>query len=179
MKKIPGIIISKLFGIMIFFVVLYVLTRLSINNPTYDRWVNFLDVNATLIVMISLVMMVGEIFFALMFPFNTPGPLFNAFGALLITKFIFRIFSLVDHLADTNLSMIFVPASFIIYPMVFVIVLIGGYATIFARLVKRTEDKRVINNRVKKDRSWEEIGDDFKKAFGKLLRKIADEIDKK
>jgi hypothetical protein len=180
-KNIPGIILSKIFGILIFFVILYFLNRLQIDNEMFVLWSGFLNNNAALFVVMSLVFMIAEIFFALNFPFNFPGPIFAAFASLMLVKFIFKIFVVIDSALKLNISSIFSSMMFMIYPLVFVLVIAGGYVTIFSKIKCKSKSKSKKTDKHKgccDDKSWDEVGEDCKKGLSSLFRKIADSIDK-
>ena len=177
MKKIPKIILSKTIGLMFFLFMLYILNRINLNIFGYKIWVTFLNENLALIVAMSLLFMVAEVFFALIFPFNLPAPLFSSFAALLLAKFIFRIFLVIDKMIMTELFSLLWPLTFLVYPIVFLAVLIGGYISIFVKM-KKPKKKKSKKKKSKKEKSWEEIGDGFRKAFSDFFRKLADLIDK-
>ncbi len=177
MKKIPKIILSKTIGLMFFLVMLYILNRLNLNIYGYKIWVTFLNDNLALLVAMSLLFMIAEVFFALIFPFSLPAPLFSSFAALLITQFIFRIFPVIDKMITIELFSLLWPLTFLVYPIVFLAVLVGGYISIFAKM-KKPKKKESKKKKSKKEKSWEEIGNGFRKAFSDFFRKLADLIDK-
>ncbi len=130
MKKIPRIIISRIIGLMLFLIFLYILNNIEFNVAFYDQFVLFLNNNAVLIIVMSLLFMLSEIFYVIMFPVNLISPIFSAGAALLLVMFIFRIFNLIDMMIMINLFQIFSPLSFILYPLVFFMVLIISYVII-------------------------------------------------
>lgn len=160
---------------MFFLFILYILNRLNLDIYAYKIWVAFLNENLALLVAMSLLFMIADVFFALIFPFNLPAPLFSSFAALLLSKFIFTIFLVIDKMIMTKLFSSLLPLTFLVYPVVFLAVLIGGYVSIFVKMVKKKKPKKP---KKKKEKSWDEIGEDFKKALSDLFRKIADSIDK-
>ena len=173
--KVFKIVFSKILGLMIFLVLLFLINALDVNVYPYRAIVGFINRNALLLVMISILFMVAEIFFSFMFPFNLPGPFFSAPAAFYLTMFIFRVFVLIDTLIGETLFSYIAAFAGMIYLIVFAAVFIGGYATIIAGLVKPKKEKRVKKH---KDKEWEDIGGEFRKAFSDLFRKIADSIDK-
>ena len=77
----------------------------------------------------------------------------------------------------TKLFSLLWPLTFLVYPIVFLAVLIGGYISIFVKM-KKPKKKEPKKKKSKKEKSWEEIGDEFKKAFSDFFRKLADLLDK-
>ena len=73
---------------------------------------------------------------------NLPAPLFNAVGAVLLVRFLIKIFALFDILLDTNIFHIFDILSFLIYSFVFIIVLIGGYLAIIQNLLETDQSPK-------------------------------------
>lgn len=138
LKSIPGIIALRIFGLLLFLFLLYIANNLSFftDNPLNYQIILFLNSHVWLLVLITFAFLIGEIFNALIFPLNLPAPLFNAVGAVLLVGFLIRIFALFDILLYINIFHIFDTLSFIIYPFVFIIVLIGGYILILQNLVR-------------------------------------------
>jgi hypothetical protein len=126
--------------------------------------------------MMSLIFMFGEIFFALPFPINLPGPLFNAVASIFLVVFIGRIFKLTELFTNIDFIEIFSIFSFIIYPVVFFAVFFGGYVSIFAALFTGNShhEKKQKTINVKRVRSWGDVGEEFKNAlfdFFSMLRR--------
>ena len=65
MKKIPKILLSRIIGLMIFLIILGVLNLVHVNLRVYSIWVSFLNDNAVLLIIMSLIFMIAEIFFEL------------------------------------------------------------------------------------------------------------------
>lgn len=190
MKKVPKIILSRIIGLMFFLFMLYILNRFTLDTSFYKLGVTFFNKNAALLIAMSLIFMIAEIFFALNFPFNLPAPLFSSFGALLLTKFIFQVFLIIDKIILINIFSIFWPLNFIIYPAVFLLVLIGGYISIFVKMAKpkkeKSEKKKSKEKKSKeskkekrnKEKSWDEVGEGFRKAFSDFVKKLSEILDK-
>ncbi len=159
------------------------------DNPFNYRVIQFLNENIGLIILMFLIFLFGEIFNALIFPLNLPAPLFNASGSVLLVTFLFRIFTLIDILLNEKIFQIFNKISFLIYPFVFIIVLISGYITIFTKL-SRTDhayekenefEQKKVEERPEKTGeriTWEDVGNEFRQAIFDLLRLIRHSINK-
>jgi hypothetical protein len=178
-KSIPGIIALRISGLLLFLFLLYIANNLSFftDNPLNYRIILFLNSQIWLLVLITFAFLFGEIFNALIFPLNLPAPLFNAVGAVLLAGFLISIFTLFDILLNINIFHIFDTLSFIIYPFVFIIVLIGGYIAIIQNMV-RTDQSPKKGTEPRQDTAaaktweaitWEDVGDEFKQAVYDLL----------
>ena len=187
-KSIPGIIALRIFGLLLFLFLLYIANNLSFftDNPLNYQIILFLNSQVWLLVLITFAFLIGEIFNALIFPLNLPAPLFNAVGAVLLVGFLISIFALFDILLDINIFHIFDTLSFIIYPFVFIIVLIGGYILILQNLV-RTDQSPKKETEFRQDTAasktgeaitWEDVGDKFKQAVYDMLILLRSSIKK-
>lgn len=172
-RSIPWIILLRLFGLVFFLILVYIANHLAFftENPLNFQIIQFLNNNIWLIIVMSIIFLFGEVFNALVFPFNLAAPLFNASASVLLVTFLFRIFTLIDILLNEHIFQIFNRIAFLVYPLVFVIVLIGGYITILARLSQSDEDGtgQGHNGNTKKKLSWEDVGDEFKQTIFDLL----------
>jgi hypothetical protein len=175
-------IASKVFEFMVFLLMLFFANYFKkyITYPIYIQIVDFINANLYFSVIIALVFLFSDIFYLIMFPFSLPAPLFSAAGAILLIIYIKRMFILIDQLTSTNVSIVFQVLSYLIYPVVIIIVLISGYARIFFSLFtpkqqQRTDKKeRIID--VKKVKDWEEIGKEFKQAFSDFFNTLKNSI---
>ena len=172
MNKIFRIVFSKILGIMLFLIMLFIVNRLNTRISGLDVFVRFLNNNAIFLIVMSLLFMIVEITFALPFPINLPAPVFSASVSMMVVEFIFRIFGLIGTLVKQDIYSALSPLRFLAFPVVFIAVLVGGYITIFTSLGKKKEKKS------RKDKSWDEIQDELRKGFSDLFRKIADSIEK-
>ncbi|MCD4768351.1 MAG: hypothetical protein K8R34_17840 [Methanosarcinales archaeon] len=187
-KSIPGIIALRIFGLLLFLFLLYIANNLSFftDNPLNYQIILFLNSQVWLLVLITFVFLIGEIFNALIFPLNLPAPLFNAVGAVLLVGFLINLFALFDILVDNNIFHFLDALSFIIYPFVFIIVLIGGYILILQNLVqpdqslkKETEPRQdTAASKTREAITWEDVGDKFKQAVYDLLTLLRSSIKK-
>jgi hypothetical protein len=187
-KSIPGIIALRIFGLLLFLFLLYIANNLSFftDNPLNYQVILFLNSQVWLLVLITIAFLIGEIFNALIFPLNLPAPLFNAAGAVLLAGFLIRIFALFDILLDNNIFHFLDTLSFIIYPFVFIIVLIGGYILILQNLVRtdqspKKETKTIQDTAATKTGeaiTWEDVGDKFRQAVYDLLILLRSSIKK-
>jgi hypothetical protein len=194
-KSVSGAIRTKLIGIVLLLMVLAVLNffKLFVDNSYLHQGLQIVNDNILLIFLIAAFLLIGEIFNTLTFPFILPGPIFNALGAVLIVALIFRIFTLADSITEEDISQILDPLSILVYPLVFIIVLLIDYIGIFARIFekRKTEPSKAPNKEKSPDQSesatqnlsegktWQDIGSEFRKTIYDLLRLIRSSINKK
>jgi hypothetical protein len=172
------LIISKLIGLILFILVVWLANFFIpfINSPMYSEIVNFVNINLTFMIVMSAIFSIGEIFFALPFPVNLPAPLFSSLGTIFLVTFIGRLFQLIGFMTDIEIIEAFRVLSFIIYPLAFIGVLIGGYISIFSALVtgNGSHEKKPKSINVKRTRTWNDVGEEFKNAifdFFSMLRR--------
>jgi len=173
-RSVSGIIISKLISILIFLILLSIANYLIplISTPEYQKIVWFINDNFGFLVSMSIIFAIGEIFFALPFPFNLPAPFFSATGAVFIVALIGKIFEFIEAFTYGEVSFPFWVISIAIYPIVFLIVFIAGYATIIAsffspgHLPPKSKEKMKKEGKAKKGnknaRTWEDVGNEFR-----------------
>lgn len=137
-------ILSSFIGILVFLIMIVIVNVITyyVYNPIFNQIVNFLNNNIILIILMSIFLLIGEIFYALAFPFNLPAPLFSAIGAMFIITFVVRIISLVTKLlSNQDISGPITMISYFVYPLVFIIVVVVGYVTIFSSMGKKKTKK--------------------------------------
>jgi hypothetical protein len=134
-ESVVGILISRVIGLVIFLILLGILNVLAgdyVQSPIFLQIVAFLNANLGLLILISVIFLVGDLFGALVFPLNLPGPVFGAVGAVFLVMFLIRLFSLVGEITGVGFFALFETFALPIYALVFIIALIGGYIALFA-----------------------------------------------
>lgn len=142
-KDVLNVFLSRIIGFVIFLVLLAIVNILSyyIQNEVFNGIVFLLNSNLWLIILFTIVLMVGEVFSALIFPFNIPGPLFSAVGAVFLVRFVFNIFLFINELLNLRLPFNFDAIYYIIAVIAFIVVLIFGYFHIFSDIAgKKKKD---------------------------------------
>jgi len=188
-----SVTISALVGLLIFLILLGLANIISINNSIYIQIVDFLNQNVGRIIIFSILFYLGELFFVFKFPFNLPGPLFNAFGSIYLITFIFGIIYLIGSFVEQDLLDIIGFLEPVVKAIVFILVIIVGYVMVIVDLsgikerckgVKRGREKRS-KEKGKKQRKkegdddvekieWQDIGKEFKEGLynlGVIFRK--------
>lgn len=181
-------------GIITFLIVVVLANILTyyVSNTVYRAGVLFLNENFWLLLLIAIILMAADIFFAFPFPLNLPAPVIRAIGSVFIIAFMLHIFQWVDSIAATSLYSFVWVLSFVIVPIVFTIVLVIGYFEIMRTLIRapqaEQETDRIVVHETKSSpkeepvsdaKSWEEIGDEFRLVMYDLMHRFRQEIRKK
>ncbi len=134
-ESIAEVLVSRVVGIVVFLIVLGILNILAgayVRIPIFLQVVEFLNANLGLLILISVIFLVGDLFGALPLPLNLPGPIFGAFGAVLLVIFIARFFLFFAGITDLEFFFVFEKVLALpVYLLVFIIALIAGYIGLF------------------------------------------------
>jgi len=180
-----SIIIKRTIGFVIFIILLLVANTLlsGINNAIYNNIIGFFDVNISLFLSLFFWGMASEILWNLYFPWNLFGPIASAILSVSVVTFFYKIWLFIGGYVNVNanISIFMIP----IYILVFIIVLVSGYARLAFRGManeKYNDDKwkewrkdRIEMHRkikeIKRNRNkveWEDVGEEFKYALYNL-----------
>lgn len=182
-KSVMKLILSKLLGLLIFAILIGIINFLttSIPNQIYISAVAFINSNLVLLVIMIVIFSISEILFELKFPISLPAPVLSAVGSIFLITFLFKIIIFTDVTLGTNASVLISPYKELTYILIFIIVLISGYFSIFHDYGKKQrgeeEEKNEKEKKVKK--SWEDVGNEFRLAIFDLLHAIRSLFDKK
>jgi hypothetical protein len=179
-------------GFLIVVVLANILTYYT-SDTLYHSGVGFINENFWLLLLIAIILFVGAIFGAFPFPLNLPAPIVKAIGSVFCIAFFLRVFQWVDSVATTNLYPMFWFLSFLLVPLVFLLVLATGYFEIMRQLcwkppLDRKEDDQVVHEshaevspdeRLNDVKSWEEIGVEFRLTIYDILHRFRQEIKRK
>jgi hypothetical protein len=192
-RSLGWVFVSRMIGIICFLIVVVLANILTyyVANPIYHSGVNFINGNFWLLVLIAVILLVADLFGAFPFPLNLPAPIIKAIGSVFCIAFILRVFQWVDTVTAMNLYPAFWFVSFLVVPLVFLIVLATGYFEIMRRLWKQPnpdvdtgvnvvhqesfEDSEHLVSDVK---SWEEIGAEFRMMLYDIIHRFREEIKK-
>jgi hypothetical protein len=181
-------------GIICFLIVVVLANILTyyVANPVYNSGVNFLNANFWLLLLISVILLIGDLFGAFPFPLNLPAPIIKAIGSVFCIAFLLRVLQWVDTIAATNLYQVFWLISFLVIPLVFLIVLASGYFEIMRKLwwqpnldpessteVVHQESFDGQDQSVSDAKSWEEIGAELRMMLYDIIHRFRQEIKKK
>ena len=193
-NSVSWVFVSRMTGIICFLIVVVLANILTyyVESPVYHAGVTFLNENFWLLVLISIILLVADLFGAFPFPLNLPAPIIRAFGSVFCIAFVLSVFQWVDLYFRTTLYQFFWVLAFLVVPLVFLIVLATGYFDIMRRLwlkPKLDDDpgvKVVLKDTIGKTelplsnaKSWEEIGAEFRMMLFDIIHRFRQEIKKK
>jgi hypothetical protein len=185
------VFVSRMIGIICFLIIVVLANILTyyVNSPLYHSGVDFLNLNFWLLLLIGIIIFVADIFGAFPFPLNLPAPVIKAIGSVFIIAFVLRVFEWVDSVTGNNIYHYFWLLSFVIVPIVFIIVLLAGYYEIICDLwakakLRDQSDVEVAGETVSaaspsapaSPKSWEDIGAEFRMMLYDLLYRFRAEI---
>jgi magnesium-transporting ATPase (P-type) len=185
------IFVSRLIGIICILIVIVLANILIyyVSNPVYQSAVAFLNqpLNFWLLILICIIIFIADIFGAFPFPLNLPSPIIKAIGSVFIIAYVLRIFEWFDSATGNNLYHYVWMLSFVIVPVVFIIVLLAGYYEIvcdlWAKAKIRDESDTVIHASANElpsssssPKSWEDVGAELRMMLYDLIHRFREEI---
>ncbi len=185
------VFVTRMIGIISFLIIIVLANILTfyVANRVYQSGVELLNANFWLLLIIGIILFVADIFTAFPFPLDLPSPIIRAIGSVFIIAFILRVFEWVDFITGSNIYQFFWFLSFIVVPVVFLLVLVNGYYEIIRRLfrtgmtngaVSATPDPAIGTPRPvphdKGVRSWEEVSVEFRMMVYDILHRFREEI---
>jgi hypothetical protein len=195
-KPLSWVFVSRMIGIICFLIVVVLanILKFYMSSPVYQSGVMFLNENFWFFVLIAIIFLVADLFGAFPFPLNLPAPIIRAFGSVFCIAVIQIIFQWVDGISGTTLYHFFWLISFILGPLVFLIVLVSGYYEIMRQLwwqpklefetgsdtlVLHAEPPVQATQMASDTKSWEEIGLEFRLMLFDIIHRFREEIRKK
>lgn len=174
-----GILVSGLIGLILCLVFLIVLRTIAIHyqSPLLTGFVDFLYANLVLIIALSVLFMIGEVFETFSYPFNLPFPAFNAFASVLLVLFLIRMLEFFDIYFTLSISSAITILQWILYPLIFIVVIVTGYLSIFRKAPEETPDTGSPEPvPAGKPASWEDVGGEFRQMLYDFFSRIREEI---
>lgn len=119
-KSIEWTLISRLFGIVVFFTIIYLMGFIAkdMENPVVKLVTEWLTEQTALILVVFLIYLAAEIFNTVDFPVNLFSSLFNSIASIFLVSLLIELLILVDQLADmkffTYLSYAVIPLQIIV-----------------------------------------------------------------
>ena len=161
------IIIYNLISFLVFLIILGILNASLdyFDNNLLNEVIRLLNNNILLILAISIIFTIGEVFGSFRFPSNLPAPIFNAIGSIFLLNFLFKIFALVGTLSEMDTFDAILKVFPLLYPIVFLVVLLGGYVSIFTNIGQEKPKKKTSSPKNKEERSWDDVGNEFKEML--------------
>ncbi|MFZ1126628.1 hypothetical protein [Methanoregula sp.] len=191
-QSLGWVFVSRMIGIISFLIVV-VLANILLNyisNDLYKSGVGFLNSNFWLLLLIGIIIFVADIFGAFPFPLNLPAPIIKAIGSVFIIAFVLRVFQWVDSATGNDIYHYFWLLSFVIVPIVFIMVLVSGYYEIicdlWAKAKIRDESDTVVHAYAadlpvssSSQKSWDDVGAELRMMLYDLLHRFREEIRKR
>ncbi|MCF7860832.1 hypothetical protein K9M79_01190 [Candidatus Woesearchaeota archaeon] len=181
-KTVLGVTLSKIISLVMFLLVLWALNTVNLENSTAVQVIEFLNINLSIIIIMSFIFYLAELFYVFNFPLNIPGPIFNGIGAVILVEFIFQIFRTMGQVTKQYAIFGLKSVSVLVFILVFLIVVILGYVNIFLRLhpeesetidsKKKPKHKDSTNRKKHEDLEWEDVGNELKLAAYYLAKSI-------
>ncbi|MEN6443101.1 MAG: hypothetical protein WC391_00170 [Methanoregula sp.] len=194
-RSLGWVFVSRMIGIICFLIVVVLANILTyyVKSPLYHSGVDFLNLNFWLLLIIGIIIFIADIFAAFPFPLNLPFPLIKAIGSVFIIAFVLRILEWVDVMTSNSLYHFFWLLSFVIVPLVFILVIVTGYYEIICDLwarskltrpepdVEATGNSSPVHNGVydSEPKSWEDVGAEFRMMLHEIIHRFREEIRKK
>jgi len=195
-RSLSWVFVSRMIGIICFLIIVVlakILENFTSPGGIYQRAVeNLLFANFWLLLLIAVIFLVADLFMAIPFPLNLPGPIIRAIGSVFCVALLLSIFQWIDSTAGTNIYQIFWLLSFVLVPLIFFIVLLTGYLEIVWQLslqpkasmedgiaVITADYPKADNQTVSDAKSWDEIGAEFRLMLYDVLRRFRQEIKRK
>jgi hypothetical protein len=196
-KSFGWVFVKGMSGIICFLIVV-VLAKILMNfTPTGGLFQKaaegILFANFWLLLLITIILFIADIFGAFPFPLNLPAPIIRAFGSVFCIVFVLSVFQWVDSISGTAFYPFLLVLAFLIVPLVFLIVLASGYFEIMRKLwwqprIGEQSDGQIVHESsahgsgetlVKDAKSWEEIGAEFRMMLYDIIHRFRQEIKRK
>lgn len=173
------IVITNLIQLIVFLIALGLLNFFVnyFDNKIFYEIVKLLNNSIWLILVFSIIFTIAEVFGSFSFPLNMPAPIFNAIGSIFLLNFLFKIFVKVGQLTDIDTFLSISKLFSVLYPIVFLLVLIGGYISIFARAIEENINKKSRASKKKSnERTWDDVGNEFREMLYEVFHSAREAI---
>jgi hypothetical protein len=184
-RPVLWVVLSGLTGILVFLVLLVILGYLAsyYPNTVLPDLFTLLVNNLALILTASVLFIIADIFYTFRFPFSIPAPLLGGLGSLFIVSLFFIIMDFFDLTYSLGISAMFPKIRDILYPLVFFIVVIAGYARIFftGNAGCKQPGSADVNDPAAcpSRKSWDDVGDEFRQAIYDFFHRIREDLNRK
>ncbi len=174
-----AILVSGLIGLILCLVFLIVMRMIAnhYQSPLLTGFVDFLYANLVLIIALSVLFMAGEVFETFSYPYNLPFPAFNAFASVLLVLFLIRMLEFFEIYFTLSISSAIAILQWILFPLIFIVVIVTGYLSIFKKPPEETPDTGSPQPApAGKPASWEDVGGEFRQMLYDFFSRIREEI---
>lgn len=138
LKSALKIIASKVLGLFIFLILVLLINILTyfIQNQFLEMIVRFFNSNLWILILMSIIFMLAEIFWVLDYPLNLPAPFLSAVSSLFLVAFLLETVKMIGISSNLFPERIIQLVPIIVYPLVFLVVLVIGYVKIYQKQKK-------------------------------------------
>ena len=188
-ERSPGwVFVTRMIGFisfLIFIVFANILTSVYIQSAFLLKTVSFLDNHLPLLLLIAVMVIIADVLSAFPFPLDLPAPIIQAFASVFIIIFLL---DMVQQLGG-NSSNTFQVISFLIVPLLFLIVIISGYYRILKRLFLSDRLNRNVaavadpmigtpapEGQTNEAKTWEDVHSEFRMMLWDLFHRIREEL---
>jgi hypothetical protein len=192
-QSLSWVFVKGMMGVICFLIIVIlvkILTHFTTAGGIFQKAAEgILFANFWLLLLITIILFIADIFWAFPFPLNLPAPIIRAFGSVFCIAFVLSVFQWVDSITGTTLYQFFWVLAFLVVPLVFLIVLAGGYFEIMRQLwwqpklepasgaqVVHEDNKIEADQPVSDAKSWEEIGAEFRMMLYDIIHRFRQEI---
>ncbi len=180
MSKPAHIILFRILGFLFFLILLAVANIIIpyVENEVYTDVIIFLNINITLLMIITFIGMINELFWSFNLPFNLIAPVTSGILGIFLINFFYKVWNLLN--GYFNLNVIILTDLF--YILIFLLIIVAGYIIILSRQGKTREDweERLERHKKhgKKDRhddkdiEWKDVEKEFKRVFYNMGREL-------
>ncbi|NTU99755.1 MAG: hypothetical protein HGA55_01355 [Methanoregulaceae archaeon] len=173
------VLVSGLIGLTLCIVFLLIMSMIAntYRLPLLTAFVDFLYANLVLIIALSVLFMAGEVFETFSYPFNLLFPAFNAFASVLLVLFLIRMLEFFEIFFTISISSAIVMLQWILFPLIFIVVIVTGYLSIFKKPPEESPDTGSPQPApAGKPDSWEDVGGEFRQMLYDFFSRIREEI---
>ncbi len=194
-RSLSWVFVTRMISIICFLIIVVaakILENFTTPGGIYQRAAEgILFANFWLFLLIAIILLVADLFMAIPFPLNLPGPIIRAFGSVFCVAFILKVFEWVDLQTGTSLSQSVLFLSFLIIPLIFCIVLISGYFEIMRDLfrppksdgdgvvVVHPDHPKAADPALPDAKSWDDIGAEFRLTLYDILHRLRQDVRRK
>jgi magnesium-transporting ATPase (P-type) len=181
-RSVEWILISGILGIIIYLIIIAVLTFYSLSTENSMLWgiIHLLTDNISLIIILSILFITADIFHTFRFPLNLFGPLFSATASVFLIAFLFNIIAYFHQTYEWQVFPSLKIVEFLAYPLIFVIVLLAGYMSIFSQVKGEEEEREKVpagpGTPPAGKKTWEDIREEFRQLVYDILHRFRNEI---
>jgi hypothetical protein len=183
------VFVTRMIGILTFLIIVVLIKILTyyVTNDFYRSAVTFIFDNFWLLLLIGIILLIADIFSAFPFPFDLPAPIVRAFGSVFIIAFLLDVVKWLG--INTEINNLLQILSFLVIPIIFILVVFSGYYEIIRRLFRSgrtngmaslTPDPTIGTPRAAQPdtsvKSWEDVSFEFRMMIYDIIHRFREEI---